>query len=85
MTAAAATAVSTSSDDTLSRAVSAAAGGEKSSIRIKSWTPRSIAQLKVLAPYAVLELVLPGGSLMAILFWLYRRGQSGRCQPLDPL
>ena len=83
MTAAAATAVSTSSDNTLSRAVSAA--GEKLSIRIKSWAPRSIAQLKELAPYAVLELVLPGGSLMAILLWLYRRGQSGRCQPLDPL
>ena len=84
MTAAAATAVSTSSGNTLSRGVSAAAG-DKSSIRIKSWTPRSIAQLKVLAPYAVLELVLPGGSLMAILLWLYRRGQSGRCQPLEPL
>ena len=69
MTAAAATAVSTSSDNTLSRGVSAAAC-EKSSIRIKSWTPRSIAQLKELAPYAVLELVLPGGSLMAILLWL---------------
>jgi hypothetical protein len=30
-------------------------------------------KLKDLAPYAVMELVLPGGSLMAVLLWLYRR------------
>jgi hypothetical protein len=32
-----------------------------------------IAKLRALAPYAVIELVLPGGSLMALLLWLYRR------------
>jgi len=32
-----------------------------------------VAKLKDLAPYAVIELVLPGGSLMALLLWLYRR------------
>jgi hypothetical protein len=32
-----------------------------------------VAKLRSLAPYAVMELVLPGGSLMALLFWLYRR------------
>jgi hypothetical protein len=32
-----------------------------------------VAKLRTLAPYAVIELVLPGGSLMAILLWLYRR------------
>jgi hypothetical protein len=84
MTAAAATAVSTSSDDISSSGVSAAAG-EKSSIGVRGWMERAIAQLKEFAPYAVLELVLPGGSLMAILLWLYRRGQSRRCPPLDPL
>ncbi|MGC1523848.1 MAG: hypothetical protein WA803_20070 [Steroidobacteraceae bacterium] len=31
------------------------------------------AKLKDLAPYALMELVLPGGSLMALLLWLYRR------------
>jgi hypothetical protein len=25
------------------------------------------------APYALMELVLPGGSVMALLLWLYRR------------
>ena len=32
-----------------------------------------IIRLKALAPYALIELVLPGGSLMALLLWLYRR------------
>ena len=30
-------------------------------------------KLRDLAPYAVIELVLPGGSLMALLLWIYRR------------
>jgi len=44
------------------------------------WTPAHrthaatvIAKLRELAPYAAMELVLPGGSLMALLLWLYRR------------
>ncbi len=32
-----------------------------------------VARLRELAPYALIELVLPGGSLMALLLWLYRR------------
>lgn len=29
--------------------------------------------LRELAPYAAIELVLPGGTILAILCWLYRR------------
>ncbi|MGH3428654.1 MAG: hypothetical protein ACRDQZ_13980 [Mycobacteriales bacterium] len=29
--------------------------------------------LRELGPYAAIELVLPGGSLLALLLWLYRR------------
>jgi hypothetical protein len=36
-----------------------------------------IDRLKVLAPYALMELVLPGGSVMALLLWLYRRRKDG--------
>jgi hypothetical protein len=36
-------------------------------------TAAVVAKLRDLAPYAVIELVLPGGSLMALLLWLYRR------------
>jgi hypothetical protein len=34
-----------------------------------------IVRLKDLAPYALIELILPGGSVMALLLWLYRRRQ----------
>jgi hypothetical protein len=36
-------------------------------------TTAVLARLRELAPYAAIELVLPGGSLMALLLWLYRR------------
>jgi hypothetical protein len=32
-----------------------------------------VVRLKALAPYALIELILPGGSVMALLLWLYRR------------
>jgi hypothetical protein len=32
-----------------------------------------VGRLRDLAPYALMELILPGGSLMAVLLWLYRR------------
>jgi hypothetical protein len=31
------------------------------------------AKIKEFAPYALMELVLPGGSLMALTLWFYRR------------
>jgi hypothetical protein len=37
---------------------------------------RLVSKLKDLAPYAALELVMPGGSLMALALWLYRRRKS---------
>jgi hypothetical protein len=35
-----------------------------------------VAKLRNLAPYAAIVLVLPGGSLIALLLWLYRRRQK---------
>jgi hypothetical protein len=40
--------------------------------------PAFLAKLKDLAPYAALELIMPGGSVMALLLWLYRRRKPGR-------
>jgi hypothetical protein len=34
---------------------------------------RVIALLRELGPYAAIELILPGGSLLALLLWLWRR------------
>jgi len=37
-----------------------------------------ISKVKEFAPYAALELVMPGGSVMALLLWLYRRQKKGK-------
>ena len=34
---------------------------------------RGLAGVRELGPYAALELLLPGGSVLAVLLWLYRR------------
>jgi hypothetical protein len=39
------------------------------------WAIQAVRQL---GPYAVIELLLPGGSLLAILLWLYRRRRLAR-------
>jgi hypothetical protein len=39
-----------------------------------------IGKLRDLAPYAAIELVLPGGSLMAFLLWIYRRRKKASVQ-----
>ena len=44
--------------------------------RLRGLAPRLRAiraVLKEFAPYAAIELILPGGSVIAILCWLYRR------------
>lgn len=33
----------------------------------------AVAKLRWFALYAMVELILPGGSLLALLLWLYRR------------
>jgi hypothetical protein len=41
--------------------------------KLSAYAAAIVGKLRNLAPYAVMELVLPGGSLMALLLWLYRR------------
>ena len=41
--------------------------------KLSVYTAAVATRLRALAPYAVIELVLPGGSLLALLLWLYRR------------
>ena len=43
---------------------------------------RGLALLKGLGPYAAIEILLPGGSLIAIGLWLYARHKAGK--PLLP-
>jgi hypothetical protein len=45
----------------------------------RTWSAHAaavVAKLRELAPYAAMELVLPGGSLMALGLWLYRRQKN---------
>jgi len=37
-----------------------------------SWIVWIVGQLRNLGPYLAVELILPGGSLLALLLWLYR-------------
>jgi hypothetical protein len=36
--------------------------------------------LRALAPYAAIELIVPGGTVLAILCWLYRRRVASRAK-----
>ena len=40
---------------------------------LAGWAARGLALVKSLGPYAAIELLLPGGSVLALLLWLYRR------------
>jgi hypothetical protein len=42
---------------------------------IVGWAARGVALVRSLGPYAAIELLLPGGSVLALLLWLYRRRQ----------
>ncbi len=45
-----------------------------------------VSKLRKLAPYAAIELLLPGGSMIALLLWFYRRQKASRPgNPLDIL
>lgn len=46
----------------------------KTSIMV--WFSRLVGQLRAFGPYLAIELVLPGGSLIALLLWLYQRNRN---------
>lgn len=46
------------------------------SITIAAWIRRAAAFVKGFGPYAAIELILPGGSIVALVLWLYRRHQK---------
>jgi hypothetical protein len=44
-----------------------------SRIGLAGWAVRAAAGLRDIGPYAAIEILLPGGSLFALLLWLFRR------------
>lgn len=55
-----------------------AAGLASARSMLAAWAARGVALVRSLGPYAAIELLLPGGSLLAVLLWLYRRRQKTR-------
>ena len=51
--------------------------GIASRIGLAGWAVRAAAGLREIGPYAAIEILLPGGSLFALLLWLYRRHMVG--------
>jgi len=56
--------------------------------RLVGWFRQGVQVLKALGPYAAIELLLPGGSLLALLLWFARRRRlqaqlrtAGKCWP----
>ena len=46
---------------------------------LNPWIARLLGLLRGLGPYAAIELLLPGGSVIALLIWLYRhRANAGQ-------
>lgn len=40
---------------------------------VSGWFEKGLAGVRQLGPYALVELLLPGGTVFAVLLWLYRR------------
>jgi len=60
------------------------AGPESTGKPRRTWSAHTVAvvaRLREFAPYAAMELVLPGGSLMALGLWLYRRQRRAALSP----
>jgi hypothetical protein len=47
---------------------------------LSGWWLRGLAGARELGPYAAVELLLPGGSVIALLMWLYRRSKRLEAQ-----
>jgi hypothetical protein len=41
--------------------------------KLSGWWMQGLTGVRELGPYAAVELLLPGGSVIAVLLWLYRR------------
>jgi hypothetical protein len=41
--------------------------------KLTNWMMQGLAGVREFGPYAALELLMPGGSVIAVLLWLYRR------------
>jgi hypothetical protein len=47
-----------------------------SPLGLAGWMKRGLTLLRGLGPYVAIEILLPGGTLIALALWLYRRNRS---------
>ena len=47
--------------------------GKLAQVPKSPWIASMVGLLRALGPYLAVELILPGGTLLALLLWLYRR------------
>ncbi|HJY37894.1 MAG TPA: hypothetical protein VJ299_10530, partial [Steroidobacteraceae bacterium] len=47
------------------------------------WLKRGLALVRSVGPYALIEILLPGGTLFALLLWLARRGAFSTRQSIE--
>ena len=61
-----------------SRGNLASVEGKDAAVRntMKKWGSRIVGKLRELGPYMAIELILPGGSLIALALWLYNRNHA---------
>ena len=70
---------------TISRA-EAEPQGRASQTSLAGWLTRGVAGLRAVAPYAAIELLLPGGSLIVFGLWFFQRIVKKRMPtPANPL
>lgn len=54
-------------------------------LKLRAHTAVVVSRIRAVAPYALMELVLPGGSVMALLLWFYRRQTKVRAFATDEI
>jgi hypothetical protein len=47
------------------------------------WLQRAIALVRGVGPYALIEILLPGGTLIAVLLWLARQGAFSQQRSIE--
>lgn len=51
------------------------------SLGFAGWIARALSAVRTLAPYAAIEILLPGGSLIALVLWLYQQRKNAQPNP----
>lgn len=51
---------------------------------LRAWIAHLTVLLRAIGPYAAIELLLPGGSVIALFLWWYRRREGSELHQIGP-